>query len=83
MTGTARKTFGIATLLAGAAAAAAIAWAPWALATDTSSAGGTVALPPGGPVAVYPQEQLTGGADPYVPFGTDPFVPYGVWSQQG
>ncbi len=40
---------------------------------------GTVALPPGGPTSIYPQNQTIGGANPFVPFGTDPFVPYGVW----
>jgi hypothetical protein len=28
---------------------------------------GTVALPPGGPVDILPQNQTTGGADPFVP----------------
>jgi len=41
---------------------------------------GAVALPPGGPVAVLPQDQGIGGTDPYVPFGTDPYVPFGVWA---
>ena len=41
---------------------------------------GTVALPPGGPVAIYPQLQSIGGANPYTPFGTNPYVPYGVWT---
>ncbi|MBV9516135.1 MAG: hypothetical protein JO280_19150 [Mycobacteriaceae bacterium] len=41
---------------------------------------GTVALPPGGPVATLPQDRTIGGADPFVPFGSDPFVPYGVWT---
>lgn len=40
---------------------------------------GTVALPPGGPVGVYPQ---AGGTNPYTPFGVDPYVPFGVWAQQ-
>jgi hypothetical protein len=43
-------------------------------------ADGTMALPPGGPTVVYPQEQNTGGANPYTPFGTNPEVPYGVWT---
>jgi len=55
-----------------------------ALATTLSSPAvaedGTVALPPGGPVATYPQDQGPGGANPYTPFGTNPYVPYGVWS---
>jgi hypothetical protein len=38
-----------------------------------------VALTPGGPAAVYPQDATIGGADPYTPDGTDPYVPYGVW----
>ncbi len=41
---------------------------------------GTVALPPGGQINTYPQDQTIGGADPLVPFGTDPFVPSGVWT---
>ena len=41
---------------------------------------GTVALPPGGPVAIYPQLQNIGGANPYTPFGTNPYVPYGTWT---
>ena len=59
--------------------AAAVVVAPSAAAT-TGSGQGTVALPPGGPIAVYPQDQAIGGADPLVPFGTDPFVPYGTWA---
>jgi len=38
-----------------------------------------VALP--GPVRVYPQETVNGGANPYLPYGTDPLIPYGVWAQ--
>jgi len=50
-------------------------------ATATSENGqGTVALPPGGPAVVFPQDQNTGGANPYTPFGTNPDVPYGVWA---
>ena len=41
---------------------------------------GAVALPPGGPIAVLPQEQSVGGANPYTPDGTDPYVPFGVWT---
>jgi hypothetical protein len=41
---------------------------------------GTVALPPGGEISTFPQDQTIGGADPLVPFGTDPYVPYGVWA---
>jgi hypothetical protein len=80
-----KSRFGIASVLAGLAAAVAIAVAPGALATTTDAnsgdnTGGALALPPGGPVAVWPQNQPTGGADPYLPFGTDPYVPFGVWS---
>jgi hypothetical protein len=56
-------------------AALAIGLAAPALADD-----GTVALPLGGPVAIYPQDQGIGGANPYTPFGTNPNVPYGVWA---
>ncbi len=65
--------------LAAFAVAAAIVGAPPATATSDSGHG-TVALPPGAPIAVYPQDQAIGGADPLVPFGTDPFVPYGTWA---
>jgi hypothetical protein len=51
-----------------------------ALAIPAAAEDGTVALPPGGPVATYPQDQGPGGANPYTPFGTNPYVPYGVWS---
>ena len=64
-----------ATIVSSGLAALAIALATPALAED-----GSVALPPGGPVAIYPQEQSTGGANPYTPFGTNPYVPYGVWA---
>ena len=46
----------------------------------TQGPGGAVAMPHGGPIAVYPQDQIVGGADPDTPFGTDPLVPYGVWT---
>lgn len=69
------KKFALTTLAAGAMAAAAVGFAGPALADHD----GTVALP--GPVPVYPQESLLGGANPYVPFGTNPNVPFGVWSQ--
>ncbi|HZA08432.1 hypothetical protein [Mycobacterium sp.] len=59
-------------------AALAIGLAAPALASDGGP--GTVALPPGGPIAVYPQDSSVGGANPYTPFGTDPYVPFGVWS---
>jgi hypothetical protein len=42
--------------------------------------GGAVAMPPGAPLAVYPEDQTVGGADPLTPFGADPLVPYGVWT---
>ena len=42
--------------------------------------GGPVALPPGGPAVIYPQDQVIGGADPSLPFGSDPLVPYGTWA---
>lgn len=41
---------------------------------------GSVALPPGVPDAMFPQDQLTGGAEPLLPFGADPLVPYGSWA---
>jgi hypothetical protein len=63
-------------------AAVAIAAAPSTAGAGPNSASGqgTVALPPGGPIAVFPQDQIIGGADPYTPFGTNPDVPYGVWT---
>jgi hypothetical protein len=61
----------------GGLAAVAIGLATPALAADEE---GTVALPPGGPVAIYPQLQSIGGANPYTPYGTNPYVPYGVWT---
>ncbi len=42
--------------------------------------GGSVAMPPGGPLAVYLKDQNVGGADPYTPYGTNPLAPYGVWT---
>lgn len=69
------KKFALTTLAAGAMAAAAIGFAGSA----SADASGTVALP--GPVPVYPQDSVLGGANPYVPFGTNPSVPFGVWSQ--
>ena len=68
-----------ATIASTGLAAMAIGLATPALAADSASGQGTVALPPGGPVAVFPQDQIIGGADPYTPFGTNPDVPYGVW----
>ncbi|MUL44707.1 hypothetical protein FZI85_18500 [Mycobacterium sp. CBMA293] len=62
-------------LAAGAFALVGLGLATPALA-DTA---GTVAIP--GPVAVYPQDAILGGANPYVPFGSNPMVPYGVWNQ--
>ena len=49
-------------------------------APTSTSARGTVALPPGGQIDTLPQDQVIGGADPLVPFGPDPFVPPGVWT---
>ena len=69
------KNVTFAGLVSGALATAAIGLATPALADN----GGTVALP--GPVSVYPQYSVIGGADPYVPFGPNPSVPYGVWVQ--
>jgi hypothetical protein len=42
--------------------------------------GGAVAMPPGGPLAVYLEDQNVGGADPFTPYGTNPLAPYGVWT---
>jgi hypothetical protein len=42
--------------------------------------GGSVAMPPGGPLAVYLKDQNVGGTDPYTPYGTNPLVPYGIWT---
>ncbi|MUL47291.1 hypothetical protein FZI85_21640 [Mycobacterium sp. CBMA293] len=69
------KNITFAGLVSGALAVAAIGLATPALADNS----GTVALP--GPVPVYPQNAVLGGANPYVPFGTNPSVPYGVWGQ--
>jgi hypothetical protein len=69
------KKLTYATIVSSGLAALAIALGAPAVAED-----GTVALPPGGPVAIYPQDQSTGGANPYMPFGTNPYVPYGVWA---
>lgn len=65
------------TRLAALALTTALVVAPSAAASNGQ---GSVALPPGGPIAVYPQDQPVGGANPLVPFGTDPFVPYGTWA---
>jgi hypothetical protein len=69
------RKFTLAGMASAALAATAIGLAAPALADD-----GTVALPPGGPSVVYPQQQGTGGANPYLPFGTNPLVPFGVWN---
>jgi hypothetical protein len=76
--------FGIASILVGAALALAITVGPSAMAVADNSQGetGTVALPPGGAAAIYPQDSVVGGANPYTPFGPDPCVPYGVWAQR-
>jgi hypothetical protein len=63
-----------------AAASSGLAALAIGLAAPSLADDGTVALPPGGPVAIYPQDQVTGGANPYTPFGTNPNVPYGVWA---
>ena len=56
--------------------------APAASATTAvgDSGQGTVALPPGGPVAIFPGDSIIGGANPYTPFGTSPYVPWGAWT---
>jgi hypothetical protein len=72
------KKITFATVVSIALAALAIGLAGPALADD---AVGSVALPPSGPIAVYPQTGPTGGANPYTPFGVDPYTPYGVWAQ--
>lgn len=82
-----KTRFGFTSVLVGLAATVAIAAVPATAAADPTPVSspsapgrGTVALPPGGPVDTFPQDQTVGGADPFVPFGTDPFVPYGVWT---
>ncbi len=72
------KRITFATVVSSALAALAVGLAGPALADD---AVGSVAQPPGGPIAVYPQTGPIGGANPYTPFGLDPYVPYGVWAQ--
>jgi hypothetical protein len=73
------------------AVGAAIAAAPCAVAANVDQgpvvAGPTEpgpaiepAPPQGGPVAIFPWDQLIGGANPDLPDGTDPLVPYGVWT---
>ncbi|MDR3661757.1 MAG: hypothetical protein P4L86_15465 [Mycobacterium sp.] len=69
------KSITFAGMVSGALAVAAIGLATPALADS----GGTVALP--GPVPVYPQNAVLGGANPYTPFGTNPYTPFGVWDQ--
>ena len=76
--GTQNEQLTFATIVATGFALAALGLAAPLLAADNASGQGTVALPPGGPDAVFPQDQITGGANPYTPFGTDPDVPYGV-----
>ena len=83
--GLAALAIGLATPALAADDAASVAVATQSSAATTSapssqSGQGTVALPPGGPVASHPQDQSTGGANPYTPFGTNPYVPYGVWA---
>jgi hypothetical protein len=72
------KKITFATVVSSALAALAIGLAGPVLADD---AGGSAALPPGGPVAIYPITPANGGANPYTPYGVDPYVPYGVWAQ--
>ena len=74
-------------LVVGCVVAVALAPAPPAYASPVPAPanpvpgpGGAVAMPPGGPLAVYPKDQNVGGADPYTPYGADPLVPYGVWT---
>jgi hypothetical protein len=69
------KKISLAGTVSGVLAVLAIGFAAPAFAVD-----GTVALPPGGPVAIYPGAQDTGGANPFTPFGTSPYVPWGAWS---
>jgi hypothetical protein len=71
------KKITFAGIISGALAALAIGLATPALADNGS---GTVALPRGGPAAIYPQAQVIGGANPYTPFGSNPEVPFGVWT---
>ena len=83
--GLAALAIGLATAALAADDAASIAVATQSSAATASapssqSGEGTVALPPGGPVAIYPQHQSIGGANPYTPYGTNPYVPYGVWT---
>ena len=73
------KKITFATVVSSALAALAIGLAGPALADGAPV--GSVALPPGGPVAVYPQIGPGSGANPYTPFGVDPYTPYGVWAQ--
>ena len=63
------KKITFATVVSSALAALAIGLAGPALA---DGAVGSVALPPGGPVAVYPQTGPGSGANPYTPFGVVP-----------
>lgn len=72
--------YAVGSVLAAFAAAIVIA-APSAAAIDGETGQGSVALPPGGPISIYPGGSDLGGANPYTPFGTSPYVPWGVWSQ--
>ena len=80
--GLAAVAIGLATpaLAADNAASTAVTTQSSASAPSSQSGEGTVALPPGGPVAIYPQLQSVGGANPYTPYGTNPYTPYGVWT---
>lgn len=71
------KKITFAGIVSSALAALAIGLAAPALADGGN---GSVALPHGGPIAVYPGAQTTGGANPYTPFGPSPYVPDGVWT---
>jgi hypothetical protein len=72
---------GLAAVAIGLATPALAAPAPAPPAANGHSGQGTVALPLGAPVALYPQGEIVGGADPYTPFGTDPAGAYGVWPE--
>ena len=71
------KKITFASIVSGALAALAIGLATPALADNND---GSVALPHGGPIAVYPGAQSVGGANPYTPFGPSPYVPDGAWT---
>jgi hypothetical protein len=72
---------GLAAVAIGVATPAFAASATTPPAANSQSGQGTVALPLGAPVALYPQDEIVGGDDPYTPFGTDPDGAYGVWPE--